>query len=186
MSLSKKGMALVGAIALISTCASAAQAKPGKCHDISDTTIINAPKEAVWAAVTSADKFDADVTSADGQEAIVAQKFDKIPFYGSVATQLKIKVKENESLSYDLIKADKNLKQMSGSWQITPIDKTKTQLKLTSSVDPGLPIPRFLVNQFIKMKVHSRLMKTRQLAEHIHESKKKSEISQKEEAQEGR
>jgi hypothetical protein len=179
MRLLNTGMAVVGAIALLSACPSSSEAKTARSHDISDTTVVNAPKEVVWSAVTSADKFDADICSTEGTEAVVSQKFHKIPFYGTVATTLKIKVKENEFLSYDLIKADKNLKHMSGSWVLTPIDKSKTQVKLTSSVDPGLPIPRFLVNQFIKMKVHSRLAQTRQLAESMYESKKKSEISHK-------
>ncbi len=171
------GMAVVGATALVSACPPA-DAKSGR-QDISDTMVVNAPKEFVWSAVTAADKFDVNVHSTDGDEAVVAQKFEKIPFYGTVDTTLKIKVKENEYLGYDLIKCDKSLKQMSGSWQLTPIDKLRTQVKLTSSVEPGLPIPRFLVNKFIKMKVHGRLDKTRQLAEHLYEKKKKSEISQK-------
>lgn len=176
-----KGLAVVSAVALVSSCAfPPAEAKPARVHDVSDTMTINAPKEVVWSAVTSADKFDANVHESDGTEAIVAQKFEKIPFYGTVATTLKIRVKENEYLGYELIKSDKNLKQMSGSWQLTPIDKTKTQVKLTSSIDPGLPIPRFLINKFIKMKVHTRLDKTRQLAEELYQTKKKSEISQKE------
>lgn len=184
MRLLNKGIAVVGAFALVSTCAATcAQAKsPPKReskHDVTVSTVVNAPKEVVWAAVTSADKFDADVRSAEGTEAVVSQKFDHIPFLGTVETTLKIRVKENEYLSYDLIKSDKTLKQMSGSWNLTPIDKCKTQLRLTSNVDPGLPIPRFVVNKFIKMKVHSRLDKTRLLAEQLYETKKKSEISHK-------
>jgi hypothetical protein len=174
-----KGIVLIAAFAVLSSCQAPSFAKTAKCNGVSDTTVVNAPKELVWAAVTAADKFDADIRSTEGKEAIVAQKFEKIPFYGSVQTTLKITVKENELLSYELIESDKVLKEMSGGWELTPIDGTKTRLKLTSSVDPGLPIPRFLINKFIQGKVKTRLSKTRKLAETMYENQRKSEISQK-------
>jgi hypothetical protein len=174
-----KGLVLIAALTVVFTCQSSAQAKDATFKGVSDTTIVNAPKELVWAAVTSADKFDADIRSAKGEEAIVAQRFERIPFYGTVHTTLKITVRENEELSYELIESDKVLKEMSGGWHLTPIDHNKTKLKLTSSVDPGLPIPRFLINRFIKGKVQGRLNKTRKIAEELYETQRKSEISQK-------
>lgn len=173
----KKGLILTTALSVLVACHAPAVAKGDKA--VSGTTIINAPKEVVWTAVTSADKFDADIRSLEGEVAIVAQKFERIPFYGTVQTTLKVTVKENEILSYELIKSDKLMKDMSGCWELTPIDKDKTKLTLTSSVDPGLPIPRFLINRFIKSKVHTRLSNTRKLAEQLHEEKRKGELSQK-------
>lgn len=174
-----KGLLLLTSITLLSTSQTPSFAKSEKCNSVTDVTVVNAPKECVWAAVTSADKFDADIKSTEGKEAIVQQKFDKIPFYGTVQTTLKITVKENELLSYELIEADKSLKEMSGKWQLTPIDETKTRLKLTSNIEPGLPIPRFLINQFIKGKVRTRLHKTQKLAEELYGKQRKSEISSK-------
>jgi len=176
-----KGLVLVAALSVL-TCLSPASAKDADgetSKGVSDSTIVNAPKELVWTAVTSADKFDCNIKSTEGEEAVVAQKFEKIPFYGTVKTTLKITVKENEQLSYELIESDKVLKEMSGGWHLTPIDKNKTRLKLTSNVDPGLPIPRFLINRFIKSKVQGRLNKTRKLAEELYENQRKSELSQK-------
>lgn len=178
-----KGLTLIAALTVVATshavAAKSVQAADSKGKGVTDTTVVNAPKELVWAAVTSADKFDADIRSTEGKEAIVAQKFERIPFYGTVQTTLKIRVKENELLSYELIESDKAMKDLSGGWELTPIDGTKTRLKLTSNVDPGLPIPRFLINKFIKGKVQHRLHKTRKLAEEMYEIQRKSEISQK-------
>lgn len=158
-----KNLSLLIAVVVALVCALPGHAK-GKRDPVSDNIAIDAPASAVWKAVTSADKFDASVSSSEGNEAVVEQAFEKIPFYGTVKTTLKVTVKPGEVLSYEMIKSDK-LKEMSGSWVLTPINKNKTHLKLTSSVDPGLPVPRFLINHFIKGKVHSRLEKTRKLAE---------------------
>ncbi|MBX3075480.1 SRPBCC family protein [Candidatus Obscuribacterales bacterium] len=174
-----KGLVLLSSITILSALHGQAAAKSEKCNSVSDTTVVNAPKECVWKAVTSADKFDADIKSTEGKEAIVQQKFERIPFYGTVQTTLKITVKENELLSYELIEADKSLKEMSGKWELTPVEQAKTRLKLTSNIEPGLPIPRFLINQFIKGKVRTRLHKTQKLAEELYDKQRKSEISSK-------
>ncbi|MBU6451615.1 MAG: SRPBCC family protein [Cyanobacteria bacterium REEB67] len=136
-------------------------------NDISETMSVKAPADVVWKAITSADQFQAQVKSTKDDEAVVEQSFYKIPFYGEVKATLRVKAKPNEVLSYDLIEA-KMIKGFSGSWILTAIDKSTTRLKLTSNVDPGLPIPRFLVNQFIRGKVKGRLKKSQVLAEELY------------------
>jgi hypothetical protein len=136
-------------------------------NDISETMSVKAPADVVWKAITSADQFQAQVKSTRDDEAVVEQSFYKIPFYGEVKATLRVKAKPNEVLSYDLIEA-KMIKSFSGSWILTAIDKNTTRLKLTSNVDPGLPIPRFLVNQFIRGKVKGRLKKSQVLAEELY------------------
>ncbi|MBX9668691.1 MAG: SRPBCC family protein [Candidatus Obscuribacterales bacterium] len=149
-----------------------AMAKTGKTQPVSDSVVINAPKETVWQAVVSADKFDANIRQSDGKVAIVEQEFQRIPFMGSVKTTLKVTAKENEMLAYEMV--DGRVKEFSGCWELIPVETNVTKLKLTSNVDPGLPIPRFLVRQFIKSKVTHRLEKTKKLAEQIHNSRQAS------------
>ena len=136
-------------------------------NDITETMSVKAPVDVVWKAITSADQFNAQVKSTKDDEAIVEQSFYKIPFYGEVTAVLKVRAKPNEVLSYDLVEA-KMIRAFSGSWVLTAIDKNTTRLKLTSNVDPGLPIPRFLVNQFIRGKVKGRLKKSQVLAEEMY------------------
>jgi len=148
-------------------------AKSLKHEGVTDSIVVSAPREAVWKAVTSADKFKASIKSTDEHTAIVEQTFDKIPFLGTVKTVEKVTVKPKESVSYVMIESNK-FKAMSGCWLLTSVDDKTTKLQLTSYVDPGLPVPRFLINHFVKGKVEARLEKTKKIAEDIYANQTKS------------
>ncbi|MBX9691476.1 MAG: hypothetical protein K2Z81_03765, partial [Cyanobacteria bacterium] len=64
------------------------------------------------------------------------------------------------------------LKDMSGGWTLKPAGADKTTLILDSYVDPGLPVPRFIIDHFVRMKVKGRLKRTKKLAEELYTSSK--------------
>jgi uncharacterized membrane protein len=156
--------ARAGIFALLVGASLAATPAQAANNDVSESVTVKAPVDVVWKVISSADNFDADVKSVKEEHTLVEQSFSKIPFYGEVKATIEVKAKENESLSYRMVDG-KNIKNFSGCWTLSPIDKTTTRLKLTSNIDPALPIPRFLVNQFIRGKVRGRLKKSQTLAE---------------------
>ncbi|MBZ0187197.1 MAG: hypothetical protein K8F91_13195 [Candidatus Obscuribacterales bacterium] len=128
--------------------------------------LINAPRAHVWKIVIDKENFAFAFKKKDDRtnEAIIEQDFPSIPLMGQVKTVLKIKVKENEKLDYDLIESNQ-IKAFSGGWLLTSVNESTTKLHISSYVDPGLPVPRFLVNAFLKGRVNKRLKKAKRLAE---------------------
>lgn len=128
--------------------------------------VINAPRPVVWKTITDDQKFDFTFKKreADSNEAIIEEKFPSIPFMGTVSMLIKIKIKENEILKYDLIKSE-HVKAFSGDWKLSTVGENKTNFKISSYVDAGLPVPRFLVNAFLKGRINKRLRKAKTLAE---------------------
>lgn len=131
---------------------------------VSGHVIVNADSKAVWKTLSTMGNFDDKLQSVNGNEAVVEQKFKSLPLLGVATVLLRANVKPMERIDFQMIKSDK-LKDFSGSWSISPLDDRRTKLNLTMNVDPGLPVPRFLVNKFIAGKVRSRLKKVKVLAE---------------------
>ncbi len=139
----------------------AAQAGKG---GVSSSTVVNAPKEAVWGVLSASGHFDDQVQSVNGHEAIAEQKFKSLPFLGNATVLVKATATPMEQIEFNMIESDK-MKAFSGLWRIAPIDDHHTRLHLKMNVDPGLPFPKFLINQFMLGKVKNRLKKVKTLAE---------------------
>jgi hypothetical protein len=153
--------AMILLLSLFSTCAAYANAD---IKGVSSSTVINAPKETVWKVLTSVGNFDDKLQSKNGNEAVVEQKFKSLPMLSAITILVKAKATPEERLDFDMIKCDR-LKAFSGNYKLTEADKEKTKVHLTMYVDPGLPVPRFLVNKFIEGKVKSRLRRLKNLVE---------------------
>ncbi len=139
----------------------AAQAGKG---GVSSSTVINAPKEAIWGVLSIGGHFDDNIQSITGNEARAEQKFRYIPFLGTLTILVKATAIPMEQIEFNMMQSDK-MKAFSGQWRIVPIDDCHTRLHLIMNVDPGLPVPKFLINQFILGKVKSRLKKIKTLVE---------------------
>lgn len=128
--------------------------------------VINAPRPLVWKTITDDKKFGFTFKKreANSNEAIIEEKFPSIPFMGTVSMLIKISVKENEILKYDLLESE-HVKTFKGDWKLSTVGENKTNFKISSYVDAGLPVPRFLVNAFLKGRINKRLRKAKTLAE---------------------
>lgn len=131
---------------------------------VSSSLVVNAPKDDVWKILTTMGHFDDKMHSQNGNEAIVEQKFKSLPMLSAITVVMKATVTPTERIDFEMTKAD-HLKDFEGTWTVASIDEKKTKVGLSMFVDPGLPVPRFLVNKFIEGKVKSRLRKVKQLAE---------------------
>jgi hypothetical protein len=131
---------------------------------VTASVIIQAPQNTVWESIRDTKHFDNKIESHVPNEATVEQRFRIIPLLGETTAVLKVKTVPKTRIEFKLIHSD-HLKALSGSWLLTPISATQTQLQLYSYVDPGLPIPRALINHFVAGKVKSRLAKVKALAE---------------------
>jgi hypothetical protein len=131
---------------------------------VSGRVLIDAPPQKVWTVLTATGNFNDKLQSVNGDEAIVEQKFGTLPLMGSETVVVKAKVKNMDRIDFEMIKSD-HFKAFSGAWSIAPAGSDKTHLNLKMDVDPGLPVPRVLVNMFVSGKVKSRLKKVKALAE---------------------
>lgn len=143
-------------------CSCAARAHDGK--GVSGSTVINAPRENVWKILTTVGNFDDKLQSRSGNEAVVEQKFKALPLLSAITIVLKAKVTPEERIEFDMIRCDR-LKAFSGAYDLFDTDRERTKVSLFMYVDPGLPVPRFLVNKFIEGKVKSRLRRLKNLVE---------------------
>lgn len=153
-------IALAAVVLSVSTVPASAQGHKG----VSSSTIVNAPKEAVWQVLSEFGHFDDKLHSMDGNDPIVEQRFRGLPLMGGTSVLLKAKAKPMERIDFHMIKADK-IKEFSGAWTLDPISAHKTKVHLTMNIDTGLPAPRILINQYIHGRVKSRLRTVKMLAE---------------------
>lgn len=152
--------ALVLLLSALCSCAAWAHDVKG----VSGSTVINAPRENVWKVLTTVGNFDDKLQSRNGNEAVVEQKFKALPLLSAITIVVKAKVTPEERIQFDMIRCDR-LKAFSGAYDLCDADKEKTKVNLVMYVDPGLPVPRFLVNKFIEGKVKSRLRRLKNLVE---------------------
>lgn len=131
---------------------------------VSGSTIVNAPKETVWKTLTTVGNFDDKLISENGNEAIVEQKFKSLPMLSAIVIIVKAKVTPQEHIDFEMVKSER-MKAFAGRYTLSAVDPKHTKVHLTMYIDPGLPVPRFLVNRFIEGKVRSRLKRIKTLIE---------------------
>jgi hypothetical protein len=138
----------------------------GTAHKgVTASTVVNAPKAEVWKALTTVGNFDDKlIETKSSTEAIVEQKFKSLPMLSAIVIVVKAKVTPEERIDFDMVKCDR-LKAFTGGYVLSEVDSKHTRVALTMYVDPGLPVPRFLVNKFIEGKVRSRLRRVKNLVE---------------------
>ena len=149
-------MLLVTALPLAPVCA--------REHGVTESVLIHASQDAVWEAVRDTKHFDNKIESHVPNEAVVEQRFRSLPLIGETTATIQVTTIPKKSIDYHLIHSN-HLKALRGSWLLTPISPSETKLQLSSYVVPGLPVPRFLINNFVAMKVRGRLHKVKVLAE---------------------
>jgi hypothetical protein len=125
---------------------------------------IHASQSAVWTAMTDAEQFDTTIQSESADGVVVEQRFVRLPFFGQLAVTFRITTVPQESLNFSMLRSN-CLKAFSGTFLVIPINDHETEVEMHSFVDPALPVPQFLVNQFISGKLHKRLLKVKKLAE---------------------
>lgn len=148
----------------ISICMCQCTVASAEPRGVSSSTVVNAPKDTVWKTLTSVGNFDDKLVSQNGNEAVVEQKFKSLPMLSAIVIIVKAKVTPEERIEFEMIKCDR-LKAFAGKYTLSEIDAKHTKVHLTMFIDPGLPVPRFLVNKFIEGKVKSRLKRVKTLVE---------------------
>ncbi len=142
-----------------------------KAKGVQESVVVNAPQNQVWNTITNANRFDASISEEKTNEAIVEQEFKSLPVFGTCHTTMRVTAVPRTSINYKMIKSNR-LKDMAGGWTLKATGPEKTKLTLESYVDPGLPVPRFIIDHFVRMKVKGRLKKTKKLAEELYLSSK--------------
>jgi len=143
---------------------------------VSASVIIHASQDNVWTAICDTKSFEENIKSVKGNEAIVEQKLGSLPIFGSTHVLVRTRVFPQSRIEYDLLESN-HLKELNGAWILTPINKERTKLELTSYCDPGLPVPRFLVNAYTQGRCKNRLRRVKALAETVHKQTRKTETA---------
>jgi hypothetical protein len=159
-----KLIAAVTVVALTHLSVSAAEEDVAAEKGVTAKISIKAPLAKVWEVCGDSKNFDSKIQSSTADGAIVEQRFGHIPILGETTATVKATTVPMQRLEYRMIRSDR-LKALSGTWILTPINANSTNLQISSYVDPGLPVPRFLINRFVLGKVRSRLQKIKRLAE---------------------
>lgn len=149
-----------------------ANPKGGKRYLVA-RVLVNASPESVWKSIHEERHKDPDlayskVIEEKGNHSILEQKFDVLPVIGSSVCTLDQEEIPLKRIDYHLIKSDR-FKAMEGSWVITPYAGGKaTVLELTSYIDPGLALPRFMIENVAKGKLERRVTNVKKASE-LHE-----------------
>jgi hypothetical protein len=126
---------------------------------------IKASAPVVWKAMTDAEQFDTTVEKeTPNGGTLVKQRFARLPVFGEMAVTFRVITVVEQRLDFEMVHSN-CLKSFSGNCVLTPISDNETQLDMHSFVDPALPVPQFLVNQFLSGKLHKRLLKVKKLSE---------------------
>ena len=144
----------------------AIHAKKGVTEEI----VIHASPKIVWQSMQEQRKKDPDSTylktvkhSETAKE--LEQRFIFPSPFGDAECLLELVEKQGERVDYKL-KESEDLKAMEGSWVLTPVEEGKaTKLSLTSYVEPGIYVPRIIVNSLIKGRVQRNLNMVKKIAE---------------------
>ncbi len=132
---------------------------------------IHATPAAVWDVLMNAKEFDSTVESDTVDGAVVEQRFTRLPIFGQMAVTFKVTMVPKERLNFRMLHSN-CLKGFSGNWLVVPIGDNETKVEMRCFVDLGLPIPQFMVNQFMSGKMRKRLLKIRNLSEAADKSTK--------------
>lgn len=134
-------------------------------HGITSSTTIDAPKSQVWQALISPGNFDDKlIEKLNDREAIVEQRFKSLPMLSAIVVTVRAKIQPEDRIDFDMIKSE-HLKNFAGIYTLSAVSPKKTRVQLTMFIDPGLPVPRFLVNKFVDGKVKSRLKRIKMFVE---------------------
>jgi hypothetical protein len=153
--------------------------KPQACALIKDTsawckarTTIKASPEVVWRMVHEERQHDPDigytkVLEQSEHECKLEQQFKFIPVLGTSVCVTEQKEVPFERIDYKLLKSD-HFKEMEGSWTFASADNGRsTVLELSSHLDLGLPVPKFMMNKISTGKLEKRLAHIKELAENV-------------------
>ena len=132
----------------------------------SATININASQSAVWNTLTNVTEFDDTIESTEDDGVVVKQRFTRLPFFGELAVSFKATTVPMERVNFRMVHSN-ILKACHGYWMLTPVAPNETTVEAHTLVETGLPIPQFLVNQFISGKLHKRLSKLKKLSEKV-------------------
>jgi hypothetical protein len=130
---------------------------------------IKASPHIVWETVHEERKHDPDleyskVLEQGKNQAVLEQKFILIPIIGTAVCKMHNNEIPLERIDYKLIESDR-FKAMEGSWILTANSDGTTILELSSYVDMGTPIPRFLLDNVTVRKLQRRLSNVKKMAE---------------------
>lgn len=134
--------------------------------------IIDAPPNIVWDTVHDERKHDPDlayskVLSQKDNHAVLEQKFQLIPVFGTSICKMSNDEIPGKRIDYKLLHSDR-FKAMEGSWILTPSENGKqTELELVTHLDLGLPIPEGMMNNATGKKLERRLGNVKKMAERI-------------------
>ncbi len=134
--------------------------------------VIDAPPSIVWDTVHDERKKDPDlayskVLSQKDNHAILEQKFQLIPVFGTSVCKMSNDEVPGKRIDYKLLHSDR-FKAMEGSWVLNPIDNgKKTELVLSTHIDLGIPAPESMMNNVTGKKLQRRLGNVKKMAERI-------------------
>ncbi|MDR3616222.1 MAG: SRPBCC family protein [Candidatus Obscuribacterales bacterium] len=135
-------------------------------------TTIKASPEVVWRMVHEERQHDPDigytkVLEQSEHECKLEQQFKFIPVLGTSVCVTEQKEVPFERIDYKLLKSD-HFKEMEGSWTFASADNGRsTVLELSSHLDLGLPVPKFMMNRISTGKLEKRLAHIKELAENV-------------------
>lgn len=139
-------------------------------EDASAEIVIKATPKVVWQAVHEARQSDDDleyskVISRIGNTETLEQKFIGLPVLGSAIAVLQQTEIPYNRIDYSMVSSDK-FKKLQGSWTFKPSNGGKeTILRLSSSLDVGIPFSGGMVRNATKRKVVHRVENVKRLAE---------------------
>ncbi|HEY9712547.1 MAG TPA: SRPBCC family protein [Chroococcales cyanobacterium] len=149
-----------------SGCATAERARKAVHTEVT----IKAPVSTVWRSMLEQRKIDPDshalkTVNVTDQARELEQKFVFPSPFGDAECLLKLVETPGERVDFSL-KESEDLKAMEGSWILTPCENgNSTRLSLTSYVEPGIFVPRMIVNNIIHHRCERNLNMVKRIAE---------------------
>jgi hypothetical protein len=135
-------------------------------------TTIKASPEVVWRMVHEERQHDPDIgytkiLEQSEHECKLEQQFKFIPVLGTSVCVTEQKEVPFERIDYKLLKSD-HFKEMEGCWTFASADNGRsTVLELSSHLDLGLPVPKFMMNNISTRKLEKRLAHIKELSENV-------------------
>ena len=136
------------------------------------STTIKASPEIVWRMVHEERQHDPDIgytkiLEQSEHECKLEQQFKFIPILGTSVCVTEQKEIPFERIDYKLLKSD-HFKEMEGCWTFASADNGRsTVLCLSSHLDLGLPVPKFMMNSISTKKLEKRLAHIKELSENV-------------------
>lgn len=145
---------------------------PDKKNWVQAKIVIDAPPNIVWDTVHDERKKDPDlayskILSQKDNHAILEQKFQLIPVFGTSVCKMSNDEVPGKRIDYKLLHSDR-FKAMEGSWVLNPVENgKKTELVLSTHIDLGFPAPESMMNNVTGKKLQRRLGNVKKMAERI-------------------